>query len=331
MALVYHCRLSAGRRIRMNPVRQLLVVAEHFIEFQAVQILDGKSCSEQIRREIGAQVEQLRAAGRRAPHLAAVLVGDDGASETYVANKVRDCDEIGFDSTVVRMNVATSEDELLRKVAALNANDAIDGFIVQLPLPDHIDEHKITLAIAADKDVDGFGPESVGLMCLGLPAFVSATPNGVMELLSRHRIETEGKHCVVLGRSNIVGTPMSILLSRNAKPGNCTVTIAHSRTRDLKKLCAGADILIAAIGKPRLVTADMVKPGAVVIDVGTTRVADASRPSGFRLSGDVDFEQVSPKCSWITPVPGGVGPMTRASLLQNTLKAYHNRKRESDV
>ena len=296
-----------------------------------MQILDGKSCSEQIRREIGEQVGILRAAGRRAPHLAAVLVGDDGASETYVANKVRDCDEVGFDSTVVRMEAGTSEEELLGRVAELNADGNIDGFIVQLPLPAHIDEHKITLAVDANKDVDGFGPQSVGLMCLGLPAFVSATPNGVMELLSRHGIETEGKNCVVLGRSNIVGTPMSILLSRNAEPGNCTVTIAHSRTRGLKELCARADILIAAIGRPGFVTADMVKPGAVVIDVGTTRVPDASRKSGFRLAGDVDFDQVAPKCAWITPVPGGVGPMTRASLLQNTLKAYHNRMRESDV
>ncbi len=296
-----------------------------------MQILDGKSCSEQIRREIGAQVGRLRAAGRRAPHLAAVLVGDDGASETYVANKVRDCDEVGFDSTVLRMEAGASQAELLARVAGLNADDRVDGFIVQLPLPAHIDEHRITLAIDSAKDVDGFGPQSVGLMCLGRPAFVSATPNGVMELLARHEIETEGKHCVVLGRSNIVGTPMAILLSRDSAPGNCTVTIAHSRSRGLKELCAGADILIAAVGKPRFVAADMVKPGAVVVDVGTTRVPDASRKSGFRLVGDVDFEQVAPRCSWITPVPGGVGPMTRASLLQNTLKAYYQRMRKSDV
>ena len=331
MSLVYHCRPSNGWRIRSYPVRQLLVIAESFMGFKAVQILDGKSCSEQIRREIGEQVRQSRDAGCRSPHLAAVLVGDDGASETYVANKVRDCDEVGFDSTVVRLDAVTSEDELLRKVAELNANDEIDGFIVQLPLPNHIDENKITLMIDSAKDVDGFGPRNVGHMCLGLPAFVSATPNGIMELLARYEIETEGRHCVVLGRSNIVGTPMSILLSRNTRPGNCTVTLAHSRTRGLKILCASADILVAAIGKPRFVSADMVKPGAVVIDVGTTRVPDASRPSGFRLTGDVDFEQVGPKCSWITPVPGGVGPMTRASLLQNTLKAYHNRQRDTDV
>lgn len=317
---------ASGRR-----VRQFLAIAEKFTGFKAVQILDGKSCSEQIRREIGEQVGELRAAGRRAPHLAAVLVGDDGASETYVANKVRDCDEVGFDSTVLRMGADTSEEALLATVAKLNADANIDGFIVQLPLPPQIDEHKITLAIAAAKDVDGFGPQSVGLMCLGLPAFVSATPNGVMELLTRHGIETEGKNCVVLGRSNIVGTPMSILLSRNTTPGNCTVTIAHSRTRGLAEICARADILIAAIGRPGFVSADMVKSGAVVIDVGTTRVPDTSRKSGFRLAGDVDFDQVAPKCAWVTPVPGGVGPMTRASLLQNTLKAYHNRMRESDV
>ena len=317
---------ASGRR-----VRQFLAVAEKFTGFKAVQILDGKSCSEQIRREIGEQVGEFRAAGHRAPHLAAVLVGDDGASETYVANKVRDCDEVGFDSTVLRMGADTSEEALLATVAELNADANIDGFIVQLPLPPQIDEHKITLAIAAAKDVDGFGPQSVGLMCLGLPAFVSATPNGVMELLTRHGIETEGKNCVVLGRSNIVGTPMSILLSRNTTPGNCTVTIAHSRTRGLAEICARADILIAAIGRPGFVSADMVKSGAVVIDVGTTRVPDTSRKSGFRLAGDVDFDQVAPKCAWVTPVPGGVGPMTRASLLQNTLKAYHNRMRESDV
>ena len=319
----------AGGRDRWR--RRIPALAEKFTGFKAVRILDGKSCAEQIRREIGARVGELRAAGRRAPHLAAVLVGDDGASETYVANKVKDCDEVGFDSTVSRMGADTSEQALLAKVAELNADADIDGFIVQLPLPPRIDEHKITLAIDAAKDVDGFGPQSVGLMCLGLPAFVSATPNGVMELLARYGIETEGGHCVVLGRSNIVGTPMSILLSRNATPGNCTVTIAHSRTRGLRELCARADILIAAIGRPGFVTADMVKPGAVVVDVGTTRVPDAGRKSGFRLAGDVDFDRVAPKCSWITPVPGGVGPMTRASLLQNTLKAYHNRMRESDV
>ncbi len=296
-----------------------------------MQILDGKSCAGQIRAEIAAQVRQLLAEGLRAPHLVAVLVGDDGASETYVANKVRDCDEVGFNSTVTRLGADASEAKLLALIAELNADDAVDGFIVQLPLPGHVDEHQITLAIDPAKDVDGFGPSNVGLMCLGKPAFLPATPNGVMELLARHDIETEGRHCVVLGRSNIVGTPMSILLSRNSRPGNCTVTIAHSRTRGLAKLCASADVLITAIGKPHFVTADMVKEGAVVVDVGTTRLADSSRPSGFRLVGDVDFAQVAPKCSWISPVPGGVGPMTRASLLQNTLKAYRNRTRQDDV
>ena len=296
-----------------------------------MQILDGKACSEQIRREIGEQVARLREQGARVPHLAAVLVGDDGASETYVANKVRDCDEVGFDSTVVRLGADTSEAELLARVAELNGDAAIDGFIVQVPLPSHIDEQKITLAIDSAKDVDGFGPENLGRMCLGLPAFVTATPNGVIELLARNNIETEGRHCVVVGRSNIVGTPLSILLSRNTRPGNCTVSIAHSRSRRLAELCASADILVAAIGRPGFITADMVKSGAVVIDVGTTRVPDASRASGFRLAGDVDFDEVAPKCSWITPVPGGVGPMTRAALLQNTLKAYQRRERANDV
>ena len=296
-----------------------------------MQILDGKACSEQIRREIGEQVARLRERGARVPHLAAVLVGDDGASETYVANKVRDCDEVGFDSTVVRLGADTSEAELLARVAELNGDAAIDGFIVQVPLPSHIDEQKITLAIDSAKDVDGFGPENLGRMCLGLPAFVTATPNGVIELLARNNIETEGRHCVVVGRSNIVGTPLSILLSRNTRPGNCTVSIAHSRSRRLAELCASADILVAAIGRPGFITADMVKSGAVVIDVGTTRVPDASRASGFRLAGDVDFDEVAPKCSWITPVPGGVGPMTRAALLQNTLKAYQRRERANDV
>ncbi|MCB1671381.1 MAG: tetrahydrofolate dehydrogenase/cyclohydrolase catalytic domain-containing protein [Gammaproteobacteria bacterium] len=286
-----------------------------------MQILDGKQTSEQIRQEIAAQVRKIKEQGGKTPHLAAVLVGHDGASETYVANKVRDCEEVGFESTVVRLPDTVSEQELLDRIAELNENDAIDGFIVQLPVPRHIDEHKVTLAIDPAKDVDGFCPANVGNMCLGLPTYVSATPNGIMELLSRYEIETEGKNCVVLGRSNIVGTPMAILLSRNTAPGNCTVTLLHSRSRDIAAHCRAADILIAAIGRPNYVGADMVKPGAVVIDVGITRIADDSRKSGFRLVGDVDFEAVSDKCSFITPVPGGVGPMTRASLLQNTLKA----------
>lgn len=286
-----------------------------------MQILDGKQTSEQIRQEIAEQVKIIRAQGGKTPHLAAVLVGNDGASETYVANKVKDCEEVGFDSTVIRLPDTVSEDELLTKIAELNEDDNVDGFIVQLPVPDHIDEHKVTLAIDPAKDVDGFCPTNVGNMCLGLPTFVSATPNGIMEMLARYGVETEGKHCVVLGRSNIVGTPMSILLSRNTSPGNCTVTLLHSRSRDINEHCRNADILIAAIGKPNYVTADMVKEDAVVIDVGITRVADESRKSGFRLIGDVDFEAVKDRCSFITPVPGGVGPMTRASLLQNTLKA----------
>lgn len=290
-----------------------------------MQLLDGTSCSQQIRQEIAEQVEQLKASGKRAPHLAAVLVGHDGASQNYVGMKARDCDEVGFNSTVIRMEESVSEQELLDKIAELNADDEIDGFIVQLPLPDHMDEDKVILAIDPRKDVDGFCPENVGNMSLGLPTFLSATPNGIMELFRRYNIETEGKHCVVLGRSNIVGTPMAILLSRNTNPGNATVTIAHSRTKNLKELCASADILIVAIGKTEFVTADMVKEGAVVIDVGQTRVPDSSKKSGFRNVGDVDFDNIKDKCSYLTYVTGGVGPMTRASLLQNTLKAYQRR------
>lgn len=290
-----------------------------------MQLLDGTACSQEIRQEIAAQVDELKAAGKRVPHLAAVLVGNDGASQNYVAMKVRDCEEIGFNSTLIRMDESTSEEELLAKIDELNKDDDIDGFIVQLPVPPQIDDNKVILAIDPAKDVDGFCPENVGNMCLGLPTFISATPNGIMELLKRYNIETEGKHCVVLGRSNIVGTPMAILMSRNSKPGNATVTVAHSRTANLKELCRSADILIVAIGKTEFVTADMVKDGAVVIDVGQTRVPDDSRKSGFRNVGDVDFENVKDKCSYITYVTGGVGPMTRASLLQNTLKAYQRR------
>lgn len=292
-----------------------------------MQLLDGKLSSEQIRREIRLEVEKITAGGNRPPHLAAVLVGNDGASETYVANKVKDCHEVGFASTEIRLEDSVSEAELLERIRQLNEDEGVDGFIVQLPLPRHIDESKVTLAIDPRKDVDGFCPQNMGNLCLGLPTFVSATPNGIMELLARYQIETEGRHCVVLGRSNIVGTPVSILLSRNSRPGNCTVTVLHSRSRNIAEFCRSADILVAAIGKPGFVTADMVKPGAVVIDVGITRVADASRASGFRLVGDVDFAVVKDKCSHITPVPGGVGPMTRASLLQNTLKAYRRNRR----
>ena len=290
-----------------------------------MQLLDGTSCSQQIRQEIAETVAQIKSNGKRAPHLAAILVGNDGASQNYVAMKARDCDEVGFNSTVIRMKETISEEKLLDKIAELNIDDDIDGFIVQLPLPTHMDENKVILAIDPKKDMDGFCPENVGNMSLGLPGFLSATPNGIMELFRRYNIETEGKHCVVLGRSNIVGTPMAILLSRNTNPGNATVTIAHSRTKDLKELCSSADILIVAIGKTEFVTADMVKEGAVVIDVGQTRILDSTKNKGFRNVGDVDFENVKDKCSHITYVTGGVGPMTRASLLQNTLKAYQRR------
>ncbi|MCY4265355.1 MAG: bifunctional 5,10-methylene-tetrahydrofolate dehydrogenase/5,10-methylene-tetrahydrofolate cyclohydrolase [Gammaproteobacteria bacterium] len=287
-----------------------------------MKLLDGNYCAQQIRLEIATQVASFKAEGRRAPHLAAVLVGNDGASRNYVGMKVRDCEEIGFNSSLLHLNENIAEADLLAKIDELNADNDIDGFIVQLPLPKKIDEKKVILAINPRKDVDGFCPENVGNLCLGFPAFISATPNGIMELLRRYDITTEGKHCVVLGRSNIVGTPMAILLSRNASPGNATVTLAHSRTVNLKEVCRSADILVVAVGKTEFVTADMVKEGAVVIDVGQTRVSDTSRKSGFRNVGDVDFDNVKDKCSFITYVTGGVGPMTRASLLQNTLKAY---------
>lgn len=296
-----------------------------------MQLLDGNACSEEIRKEIKNEVEAIISTGGRPPHLAAVLVGNDGASQNYVAFKIRDCEEVGFDSTTIRMDASITEQDLLNKISELNENAAIDGFIVQLPLPAHINESKIVLAIDPKKDVDGFCPENVGNLNLGLPTYVSATPNGIMELLKRNKITTEGKHCVVLGRSNIVGTPMAILMSRNTDPGNATVTLAHSRTKNLKELCLTADILIVAIGKTEFLTADMVKEGAVVIDVGQTRVPDSTKKAGFRNVGDVDFENVKTKCSYITYVTGGVGPMTRASLLQNTLKAYRINKESSDV
>ena len=290
-----------------------------------MELLDGKLCSEQIRREIKEEVDTIKTSGKRPPHLAAILVGDDGASQNYVSMKVKDCEEVGFGSTLIQFDANVSEEELLNKIAELNADNTIDGFIVQLPLPDHIDDNKVILAIDPKKDVDGFCPENIGKLCLGLPTFVSATPNGIMELLRRYQIKTEGKHCVVLGRSNIVGTPIAILMSRNNDTGNATVTIAHSRTKNLKEICRSADILIVAIGKTKFVTADMVKEGAVVIDVGQTRVPDKSREPGFRNVGDVDFDTVKDKCSFITYVTGGVGPMTRASLLQNTLIANQRR------
>jgi methylenetetrahydrofolate dehydrogenase (NADP+)/methenyltetrahydrofolate cyclohydrolase len=286
-----------------------------------MQLLDGKATAQQIRKELRDAVEERRSNGQKIPHLAAVLVGNDGGSLTYVNAKVKACDEIGFESSLIRYDEDVSESTLLEKVAELNADPEIDGFIVQLPLPQHIDELKVTEAIDPKKDVDGFHPMNLGNMVLSLPGFLPATPAGIMQLLKRNHIETSGKNCVIIGRSNIVGTPLSIMLSRNSNPGNCTVTLAHSRTKDLKNLVAEADIVIAAIGRPEFVTADMVKDGAVVVDVGTTRVPDESKKRGWALKGDVKFDEVAPKCSFITPVPGGVGPMTIASLMINTLEA----------
>lgn len=288
-------------------------------------LLNGKETSQAIRAEIAEKVQALKAAGKKVPHLAAVLVGTDGASMTYVNAKVKDCADVGFGSTLIDLPETTTQAELLAVIDKLNNDSEIDGYIVQLPLPKHINEQTILLAIAPEKDVDGFHPQSVGRLVLGLPTFVSATPLGIIELLKRYDVPTEGKHCVVIGRSNIVGKPMSILLSRNANPGNCTVTVAHSRTQNLKTLCASADIIVAALGKPEFVTAEMVKPGATVIDVGITRIPDETKKSGFRLVGDVKFDEVAPKCAFITPVPGGVGPMTRAALLLNTLRAIDDR------
>ena len=286
-----------------------------------MQRLNGKETAKQIRAELKHKVSLRKERGQKTPHLAAVLVGNDGGSLSYVTSKVKACEEIGFESTLIRFEATISEDTLLAKVIELNNDDHIDGFIVQLPLPDHINEIKVTDTISPNKDVDGFHPKNLGNMMLNLPGFLPATPAGIIELIRRYDIETSGKHCVIIGRSNIVGTPLSMMLSRNSKPGNCTVTLAHSRTTNLKELCLQADILIAAIGKPNFVSADMVKDNAVIIDVGTTRVEDASRERGWRLVGDVNFNEVSQKASFITPVPGGVGPMTIASLMMNTLKA----------
>ena len=285
-----------------------------------MQLIDGKATAETIKAEIAKEVKDIIAAGGKQPHLAAVLVGHDGGSETYVKNKVLACEKCGFKSTLIRYEADVTEEELLSCVDRLNQNEDIDGFIVQLPLPKHIDEQKIIEAIDYRKDVDGFHPINVGRMAIGLPCFVSATPLGIITLLKRYKIETSGKKCVVLGRSNIVGKPMAQLMMQK-QYGDSTVVVCHSHTKDIKKECLDADIIIAAIGKPNFVTADMVKEGAVVIDVGTTRVPDASRKSGFRLNGDVKFDEVAPKCSFITPVPGGVGPMTICSLMKNTLAA----------
>src|SRR5690554_2967562 len=284
-------------------------------------LLDGKKISAEIKEEIAAEVAEFKRRGQEIPHLAAILVGDDGASHTYVNAKVAACEKVGFESSLIRLSATVSEQELLDQIQKLNDNPGVHGFIVQLPLPAHIDEQKVINAVDPEKDVDGFHPVNVGKLVLGLPSFIPATPNGIVELLARSGVETKGKNCLVIGRSNIVGKPMSILMARKGNPGNCTVTLAHSRTTDLKSHCLRADIIIAALGIPQFLKGDMVKDGAVVVDVGITRVEDESRKSGYRLLGDVHFEEVAPKCSFITPVPGGVGPMTIASLLQNTLKA----------
>ena len=285
-----------------------------------MQLIDGKATAAKIKEEIADEVNRMLAAGKRAPHLAAVLVGHDGGSETYVRNKVLACEACRFTSSLIRFEEDVTEEELLAKVDELNRDPNVDGFIVQLPLPAHISEQKIIEAIDYRKDVDGFHPINVGRMAIGLPCFISATPKGILELLRRYDIDTVGKKCVVLGRSNIVGKPMAQLMLQKGY-GNATVTVCHSQSRNLQAECRDADILIAAVGSPAFVTADMVKPGAVVIDVGTTRVPDSTRPKGFRLQGDVDFEHVAPLCSAITPVPGGVGPMTICMLMLNTLSA----------
>ncbi len=283
-------------------------------------VLDGNSTSAQIRAELAEKVKVLKAEGKKVPHLAAILVGEDGASRTYVNAKERDCEEVGYGSTLIKLPEETSESELLKAIHKLNNDEDVDGYIVQLPLPKHIDETNVLLAIDPKKDVDGFHPENVGKMTLNLPTYIPATPQGIVEILRRYNVPTEGKDCVVIGRSQIVGSPMSILLSQHNYPGNCTVTLCHSRTKNLKEVCKKADIIVAALGQPGFVTADMVKEGACIIDVGITRVEDASKKNGFRLLGDVDYDAVAPKCSFITPVPGGVGPMTRAALMLNTMK-----------
>ena len=286
-----------------------------------MQLIDGKAISEQIKQEIAAEVAERVARGEKRPHLAAILVGHDGGSETYVANKGKACEVCGFTSSLIRFESDVTEETLLAEIERLNQDADVDGFIVQLPLPRHINEQRIIEAIDYRKDVDGFHPINVGRLAIGLPCFVSATPNGILQRLKRYNIETSGKKCVILGRSNIVGKPMATLMMQKAYPGDATVTVCHSRSKDLVKECREADILIAAMGQPNFVKADMVKEGAVVIDVGTTRVPDATRKSGFKLTGDVKFDEVAPKCSYITPVPGGVGPMTIVSLMMNTLQA----------
>ena len=290
-----------------------------------MQILDGKETAAALKREIAEEVAQMVAAGERAPHLAAILVGHDGGSETYVANKVKACEACGFGSSLIRFDNDVTEERLLEEIDRLNRDEQVDGFIIQLPLPRHINEQKVIEAIDYRKDVDGFHPINVGRMSIGLPCFRSATPAGIMELLERYSIKTKCCHAVVLGRSNIVGKPVAMMLMQKAQPGDCTVTVCHSATRNIKEICREADILIAAMGRPGTVTEDMVKEGAVVIDVGTTLVDDPTRKSGKRLCGDVDLNNVAPKCSYITPVPGGVGPMTIAMLMKNTLLARHGK------
>ncbi len=284
-------------------------------------LIDGKAVSEQIKQEIATEVAEIVARGGKRPHLAAILVGHDGGSETYVAAKVKACEVCGFKSSLIRYEADVTEDELLAKVKELNEDPDVDGFIVQLPLPEHISEQKVIESIDYRKDVDGFHPINVGRLSIGLPCYISATPNGIMELLRRYEIDTRGKKCVVLGRSNIVGKPMAMLMMQKGNPGDATVTVCHSRTQGITEICREADIIIAAMGQPNFVKAEMVKEGAVVIDVGTTRVPDATRKSGFKLTGDVKFDEVAPRCSFITPVPGGVGPMTIVSLMKNTLLA----------
>ena len=284
-------------------------------------LIDGKAVSEQIKQEIATEVAEIVARGGKRPHLAAILVGHDGGSETYVAAKVKACEVCGFKSSLIRYEADVTEDELLAKVKELNEDPDVDGFIVQLPLPKHISEQKVIESIDYRKDVDGFHPINVGRLSIGLPCYISATPNGIMELLRRYEIDTRGKKCVVLGRSNIVGKPMAMLMMQKGNPGDATVTVCHSRTQGITEICREADIIIAAMGQPNFVKAEMVKEGAVVIDVGTTRVPDATRKSGFKLTGDVKFDEVAPRCSFISPVPGGVGPMTIVSLMKNTLLA----------
>ncbi|MCQ2194826.1 MAG: bifunctional methylenetetrahydrofolate dehydrogenase/methenyltetrahydrofolate cyclohydrolase FolD [Paludibacteraceae bacterium] len=286
-----------------------------------MQLIDGKAVADQIKQEIAEEVAQIKANGGKTPHLAVIIVGHDGGSETYVAHKVKSCEQVGFKSTKLAFEATITEDELLEQIKMLNEDPDVDGFIVQLPLPKHISEQKVIEAIDYKKDVDGFHPINVGRTSIGLPSFVSATPAGIMELLKRYNIETAGKHCVVIGRSNIVGKPVASLMMQKAFPGDATVTVCHSRTKNLKEITLQADIIIAALGSPKFLKADMVKDGVVIVDVGTTRVAAPETKTGFRLSGDVDFENVAPKCSYITPVPGGVGPMTICSLLRNTLLA----------